>query len=527
MQTAALHEWLQQELQRAQPAGRALQPGALILQLVRRAVLEGVLIPGVRVPSSRELARELGVARNTIVAIYDQLKSEGMLVAGHGSGTFVCRVQDALVAQTRGLADVAGAGSSNEPGDAPAVTGSQAVRPLSLSRRGLSYQRHPVHQFWRPQAFCSGQLDLKLFPLATWNRLQRKHLSEGGAACLEQGEPGGDMALRRAIADHIRTMRGVRCQPEQVILTDGTVESLELVTRLLADPGDVALMENPCYWGASHVLGDHGLQTCSLDVDPEGLPVPQPGQLPGPPRLVYVTPSHQFPMGHVMTLARRLAWLRYAEAHDAILLEDDYDSEFRYTGKPFPSLQGMQDTGRVIYLGTFSKTLYPGIRMAYLVVPPHLQHVFATASSDFYRDGDVVQQRVLADFIREGHYAAHVRATRREYGLRREALLSALREHLGPELADGRITMSGGAMGMHLTLLLPPGVDDRGISRATACLGVTLMPLSVYCVGNPSSGLILSYAAVPCDQMSPKIALVAPLIRQALMGQCAALPADS
>lgn len=516
MQTAALHEWLQQELQRAQPSQRASQPGALILHLVRRAVLEGVLVPGVRVPSSRELARELGVARNTIVAIYDQLKSEGMLVAGHGSGTFVCRVQDALLTPHLGVLATGAPRSSNELEAAFPNSVAEAVRPLNLSRRGLSYQRHPVHQFWRPQAFCSGQLDLQLFPLSTWNRLQRKHLIQGDAACLEQGEPGGAMELRRAIADHIRTMRGVRCQPEQVILTDGTVESLELVARLLTDPGDVALMENPCYWGASHVLGDHGLKTCALDVDAEGLPVPQAGQLPGPPRLVYMTPSHQFPMGHVMTLARRLAWLRYAEAHDAILLEDDYDSEFRYTGKPFPSLQGMQDTGRVIYLGTFSKTLYPGIRMAYLVVPQHLQQVFATASSDFYRDGDVVQQRVLADFIREGHYAAHVRSTRREYGLRREALLAALREHLGAELADGRIAISGGAMGMHLTLLLPAEVDDRGISRATACLGVTLMPLSVYCVGARRSGLILSYAAVPCDQMGPKIALVAPLIRQAL-----------
>jgi GntR family transcriptional regulator/MocR family aminotransferase len=277
-------------------------------------------------------------------------------------------------------------------------------------------------------------------------------------------------------------------------------------------------MENPCYWGASHVLGDHNLRTYALDVDAEGLPVPRADQVPRPPRLVYMTPSHQFPMGHVMTLGRRLEWLRYAEQHDAILLEDDYDSEFRYVGKPFPSLQGMQETGRVIYLGTFSKSLYPGIRMAYIVVPEHLQQVFATASSDFYRDGDVVLQRVLADFIREGHYAAHIRATKREYSLRREALQDALKAHLVEELLDGRLRMAGGAMGMHLTLRLPDEVDDQAISRATAALGVTLMPLSVYCVGARYSGLILSYAAVPCEQMAPKIALVAPLIRMALAG---------
>jgi len=501
MQTAVLHEWLQQAMHQTGDARRSKPPGALILQLIRRAVLEGVLRPGVRVPSSRELARELDVARNTIVAVYEQLKTEGMLVAGHGSGTFVCRVREQLLKpQARAMRNMA------------------PPRPIQLSQRGHKYERHAVHEFWRPQAFCPGQLDLSLFPSAIWNRLSRKHLAQADASYLEQGEAGGSMGLRQAIAEHIQTTRSVRCRAEQIIITDGTVESLELVSRLLSDPGDIALIENPCYWGASHVLGEHGLVTHALDVDEQGLPLPRDGQLPRAPRLVYLTPSHQFPMGHVMTLERRLEWLRYAQQHGTILLEDDYDSEFRYVGKPFPSLQGMQADSNVIYMGTFNKSIYPGIRMGYLVVPEHLQSIFATASSDFYRDGDMLMQRVLGDFIREGHYAAHIRATKREYSLRREALQAALQHSLGAEMADGLIRVSGGAMGIHLTLLLPLEVDDQAIARATARVGVTMMPLSVYCVGQRSSGLILSYAQVPCDQMQPKISTVAPIIQSALAG---------
>ncbi|MFT4192319.1 MAG: PLP-dependent aminotransferase family protein [Comamonas sp.] len=508
MQTAALHDWLNQELQRNPPQGLTRQPGAVLLSLIRRAILDNVLVAGERIPSSRELARELDVARNTVVDVYEQLKSEGMLVAGQGAGTFVCPVLRGPRPYTR----------ASTPGDA-ALRPARGERPLRLSRRGQAYQSHPIHRFWAPQAFGSGRVDLSLFPLATWNRLQRRHIAQASACYLESGEEGGSLDLRSAIASHLRTARGVRCQAEQVILTDGTVESLELIARLMTDPGDIALTENPCYWGAGHVLSGHGLSMRALDVDGQGLPLPTPEQLPQPPRLVYLTPSHQFPMGHVMTLPRRMEWLRYAEQHDAILLEDDYDSEYRYEGKPFPSLQGMHETDRVMYMGTFSKSLYPGIRMAYLVVPESLRAVFATASSDFYRDGDMVLQRTLADFIREGHYAAHIRVTRREYAVRREALRTALLAELSVEFEQGLMTLSGGTMGMHMTLLLPLWADDQTIAQAAAALGVTLVPLSIYCVSTRHSGLLLSYAAVPCDQIAAKVAIIAPVIRQALACQ--------
>jgi len=218
----------------------------------------------------------------------------------------------------------------------------------------------------------------------------------------------------------------------------------------------------------------------------------------------------------VMPLARRLEWLQFAAAHDTLLLEDDYDSEYRYEGVPFPSLQGQDGAGRVIYLGTFSKTVYPGIRVAFLVVPPGLQQVFADASADFYRDGDQIVQQVLADFMREGHYAAHVRTLRREYALRREAMLQALRQALPQAFASGRLAVASGARGVHLTLALPAGVDDRAVAHAAIARGVTAIPLSVYALRVPWQGLVLSFAATPVPGIAPLVDRLAPVLRDAL-----------
>jgi GntR family transcriptional regulator/MocR family aminotransferase len=217
-----------------------------------------------------------------------------------------------------------------------------------------------------------------------------------------------------------------------------------------------------------------------------------------------------------MPLARRLEWLQFAARHDTLLLEDDYDSEYRYEGAPFPSLQGLDGAGRVIYLGTFSKTVYPGIRVAFLVVPPGLQRVFADASADFYRDGDQIVQQVLADFMREGHYAAHVRTLRREYALRRDAMLGALVQALPDEFGARRLSVVSGARGVHLTLALPDAVDDRSVARAAIAQGVTAIPLSVYATRVPWRGLVLSFAATPAARIAPLVAALAPVLRTAL-----------
>jgi GntR family transcriptional regulator/MocR family aminotransferase len=399
----------------------------------------------------------------------------------------------------------------------PALAGAPPpAPPLAFSRRGRRYHGHPLHAFWTRQPFCPGQFDFALFPQRLWNRLQQRQLRRVDPAQLAPGEPGGAPALRRAIAEHVRATRGVRCEPEQVIITDGTGVSIDLVARLMCDPGDPVVLEDPGYWAAAQLLSDHGLRLRPVPVDAQGLPVPRLRRGQRAPRMAYLTPSNQFPTGGVMPLARRLEWLQFAAAHDTLLLEDDYDSDYRYEGAPFPSLQGQDAAGRVIYLGTFSKTVYPGIRVAFLVVPAGLQQVFAEASADFYRDGDQIVQEVLADFMREGHYAAHVRTLRREYALRREAMQDALWRALRHELSAGRLAIVSGARGVHLTLALPAGVDDRAVARAALARGVTAIPLSVHALRVNWQGLVLSFAATPAADIAPLIDRLAPVLRGAL-----------
>ena len=498
----ALVDWLQHAWAHPADGEAALAIGARLTQQIRRAILERVVPPAHRLPSTRTLAQALGIARNTVVPVYEQLRAEGFVVAGQGSGTYVCRIApDALPAAARTVQPA-------EP--------SRAAAPLAFSRRGRRYHSHPLHEFWTRQPFCPGQFDFELFPHRLWNRLQQRQLRRADPIQLEQGEPGGAPELRQAIAEHVRATRGVRCAPEQVIITDGTGESIDLVARLMCDPGDAVLLEDPGYWAATQVLSDHGLRLQPTPVDAQGLPVPALRKGERAPRVVYLTPSNQFPTGGVMPLARRLEWLRFAARHDTLLLEDDYDSEYRYEGAPFPSLQGQDAAGRVIYLGTFSKTVYPGIRVAFLVVPPGLQRVFADASADFYRDGDQIVQQVLADFMREGHYAAHVRTLRREYGLRREAMLRALAGALPREFAARRLSVVSGARGVHLTLALPDDVDDRAVARAAIARGVTAIPLSVYAMRVGWRGLVLSFAATPAARIAPLVDSLAPVLRDAL-----------
>jgi GntR family transcriptional regulator/MocR family aminotransferase len=500
MDLDTLADWL------ARPQDASAPLGARLAQGLRQAILDGVVPTGERLPATRALAARLGVARNTLVAVYAQLAAEGFVVAGHGSGTYACKVAPERVAPRQ-----AGRASSQAALPAPA-----------LSARGQRYQSHPLHRFWRREPFCPGGFDSELFPHALWNRLLAQPLRRPEPALLGAGEPGGLPALREAVARHVRATRGVRCTPAQVIITDSTAQSLDLIARLLCDPGDGVWIENPCYWGASQALLDLGLALHPIDVDDDGMPVPRvAARSAARPRLAYLTPSHQFPTGAVMPLARRLAWLAHARQHGTLLVEDDYDSEYRYTGMPFPSLQGLDaETGggtRVLYLGSFSKTMHPGIRVGFLVVPLALAGVFGDASADFYRDGDQLVQHALARFIADGHYASHVRGLRREYGARREALVQALWAEL-PELlqAPERLRLLGGARGVHLTLGLPDAVDDQALAVRCQALGVTAIPLSVYCVGRIRRGLVLSYAACPAPLIRGLVAIIAPVLRRAL-----------
>lgn len=505
--TDSLAEWIR----RRRTGSPTAALGVGIAQGLRDAILQGVVRAGERLPASRSFSQQLGVARNTVMAAYTQLQAEGFVVSGQGSGTYVCKVAPEHV--------------SGQTLRTPSNDHNNTVStPPRLSKRGLSYWADPLHSFWIEQPFCPGLFSADLFPLALWNRVLTQTARDLGSQVLRSGPQGGAAALRDAIARHVRATRGVRCEAQQVIITDGTAQSLTLMGKLLTDSGAPVWTEDPCYWGASRAFTALGLRPQGLAVDADGAlvpPEPAPGQ--EAPRLAYLTPSNQFPTGAVMSIERRQQWLAYARAHGVLLLEDDYDSEFRFNGEPYPALQGMDaDTGSgnsVIYLGSFSKTMFPGIRLGFTVVPPSLAALFGAAGADYDRDGDQLLQSTMGRFISEGHYASHVRRLRQEYGARREALVQSLYEALPACMApDSRLRLLGGPRGVHLSLGFPADVDDQRVARACAERGVTVIPLSVYGVGRPHSGAVLSYTGPTAQEIPALVQRIAPVLASLVMG---------
>jgi len=307
---------------------------------------------------------------------------------------------------------------------------------------------------------------------------------------LDYGEPGGYGALREAIAEYVRLARGARCLTEQVIVTSGSQQGVDLAARVLLDPGDAVWMEDPGYTGARTALQVAGARIVPVPVDGEGLVVQEGERMAAQARMAYVSPSHQFPLGVTMSAARRLALLRWASRAGAWILEDDYDSEFRYDARPLAALQGMDEDGRVIYVGTFSKTLFPALRLGYLIVPVELVDAFRAARAVSDRQSPTMDQAILADFLGGGHFARHVRRMRRLYSERQEVLVDAVRRHLGD-----RLEVTPSAAGMHLLAWLEPGVDDATVSAGAATLGLEAAPLSRYGLVRPDrGGLLLGWA---------------------------------
>jgi GntR family transcriptional regulator/MocR family aminotransferase len=459
-----------------------------IYQSLRSAILAGQLAPGSRLPSTRALAHELGVSRNVVLLAYDQLLAEGYAVGQTGSGTYVAAaLPDTTLVPSRPTSQAANPPLRSTP------SLSAYGRRVAANAPGLSPGMAP-YTYTVPYDFRYGLPDVAQFPHEIWRRLLARRARAASRHSFHYGPPAGHTPLRDAIADYLRRARAVVCEPEQIVVVNGSQQALDLVTRVLLDADAGVVIEEPHYQGARQVFLAAGARLHTVPVDAEGLVTAALPDAPEGCRLAYVTPSHQFPSGAIMSLVRRLALLAWAERVGAYVLEDDYDSEFRYAGRPLEAVQGLDRSGRVIYVGTFSKVLFPALRLGYLVLPYTLVQPFTAAKWLTDRHTSTFEQEVLTDFIREGHFERHLRRSRTRNAARRAALLDALHEHLGE-----RIEVSGANAGMHLLVWLRdvmPHQVDRLIERA-AYAGVGLYSVSPYYLEPPRrAGLLLGYAAM-------------------------------
>ena len=472
-----------------------------LYEALRRAMLDGKLAAGERLPSSRDLAQDLGLSRNTVVAAVNQLSVEGYLVSRVGSGTYV---NDNVPRVANGRPGRNGPGAPAQP---------QAAR---LSSRGQALAHRFTAADLEVQPFTPGIADFSAFPLTLWQRLQNKHWRMTYPDMLDYATSGGYAPLRRAIADYLRVFRSVHLDADQVIVTTGTQQSLELCARLLADHGDTVWVEDPAYWGAMKAFLATGLRAHPVPVDVQGI-APSDSDNAHPPRLIYVTPSHQYPTGAVMSLQRRHQLLATARAHQAWVLEDDYDSEYRFSGPPISSLEGLDNDGRVLYMGTFSKVLYPGIKLGYLVVPKGLVEAFRQAHYDLNRPGQMPVQAALAEFIEMGHFASALRRARQSYAERRQCLLEALTPVLRERPEGPRIT--GAEQGLHLCLRLPNTVNDVALAQRLAQKGLIVRPLSAYCLARQDlKGLVIGYGYAALADIKRCGPLLTQAVKQALGG---------
>ncbi|SEI45662.1 PLP-dependent aminotransferase family protein [Frateuria terrea] len=446
----------------------------------RRAIVDGQLQPGQRVPSTRALAGELKVSRLPVLSAYEQLHAEGYLETFTGAGTCV--------------AGAIPLGAPDKPrrrrGSASSALTASPMRRVATRAMAMA----GPEQTWLDSqgAFRVGLPALDAFPHEAWARLLSRHARHVDTESLVYGDPLGYLPLREAIADYLRTVRAVRADASQVMITTGAQHGVQVCTHVLLDAGDTAWVEEPGYPGAHQALAAVDAKVVLVPVDEDGLDVAE-GIRRGPDaRMVYLTPSHQFPLGVTMSASRRMQLLQWAAREGRWIVEDDYDSEYRFGGKPVPSLQGLDADGRVIYVGTFSKVMFPALRLGWLVVPKDLVPAFRMARDALDTCSPMLPQRAMTDFIREGHFARHIRRMRALYAARRAALLGAIERHL-----PGRLQVVGAEAGMQLAALLPRGMDDIALSRAAARAGVSIRPLS-QCWRGPGArhGLILGYGGV-------------------------------
>ena len=476
------------------PAGA----GRRIYDLLRAQIADGLLAAGARAPSTRALAADLGVSRTTVTAAYEQLAAEGFLV------TSVGRAARVAGAPAREAAPRATTGRRGKPS-----------LPLSAFGHRVAGMDLPALAQAAPARidFLYGAVAARDFPTLPWRRAYQAELLRQQPS-LSYGRPEGDAGLRQALQGYLRRARGLVCDAEQIVVVHGSQQGIDLCARLLLGPGDAFVFEDPGYLMARRCCEATGAELLPVPVDAHGLDtglLPQDARV----RLAYVTPSHQFPLGGVLPIARRVALLQWAQQQGAWIVEDDYDGEFRYGQRPIDALQAMDAEGRVIYVGTFSKALSPQMRLGYLVLPPELVPVFRQAKRLADRHAPVLEQRVLAALIDSGAYERHVRRARRDNERRRAALLQAIALHLPPGA-----TAAGTAAGLHVVLWLPwlRPRDEAALAAAARAQGVGVYPVSPLfarpsLAGPRPAGLVLGYASLTVEQIWQGVQVLAEVMR--------------
>ena len=429
-----------------------------LYQAIRTQVLNQLFTPGTRLPSSRNLSRQLGVARNTVIAAYEQLIAEGYLESRSGSGTFVTEALPEAWFQAETLA-------------------SSVQRPpqnITLSNYAEVIKNENIRKAGSNQSFTVGVPDLKAFPAKLWNKVSSTIPHAGLTELMGFQYPKGLPELQEAITDYVRSSRAVRCEPGQVVVTQGAQQALDLCARLFLNPGDHAAMENPGYTGAQRAISATGARITPLPVDENGVMVSVLEQLDPPPRLVYVTPAHHYPLGSVMSLQRRTRLINWAATHNSWILEDDYDSEYHYQHRPLASLQGLCKNNRVIYIGSFSKVLFPALRLGYTILPEELTDVFTKAKIEHSGETPVHIQATTAAFIQQGYFSNHLKRMRVLYARKLECMLNAC------ELLKPWCDIHSHGAGMHVVIEFNQDICEQSVFNQLIKQRIYCSRLSAY-----------------------------------------------
>ena len=471
-----------------------------IQRALRALIIEGALEPGLKLPATRTLAKSLGVARDTVENAYVQLQRDGFIIRRAGSGSYVCQT---LGRELRATA----IGHSKRQDHRRA----KPTPEQSLSLRGqLIFNSGGVTDQQMIKAFATGLPETRSFPTAIWERLQRQTLKEHRAHILLHGDPQGAEPLRKAIATYLNLERGAKCSPDQILVLSSTRQALFLCAQLLVDAGKPILLENPGYFGAKKAFESAEAVVIPIDVDAQGI---RTGLLQADrsgANCVYVTPSHQYPTGATLTLERRVELINWAAEQGKWIIEDDYDSEFHYEGLPTACVQGLDSHQRTIYIGTFSKTLYPGLRMGYMVLPSALVKAFTYARSIMDGHTPQILQLTLARFMEDGHYNAHVRAMRKLYATRRNLMLDAIDRHL-----KGIVTALQPQGGLQIPCLLAEGWSEEKTIRQAAHAGVQLPGLSrLYNGKDKQQGWLLGYSSLNAREIETAMLRLAGALTQ-------------